>query len=312
MKKWIKRLLLAGVLVVLILVGLTTFAWHLKGSRPVWYPKGAPDRAAVEAAANRMNQKLAGVQGWIADTSIYERSRNGSRAPVSTDPTTAPAKDFALVLTADELNAFFSNWDKEFHWGDRFNKYVTDPVLVIQGNRLILAGEVKEADTVLSIHLEPKIDDKGMLHLEIVKVMGGMLPLPQSFWERYRQKLLGAMENKIDQQRTKARLHSDGSMNTEGIAVEMNDLLIHALNGEPADPVLFLPVAKGSGLPVKVTDISVKDAAIRMTMVPLTPEERQTLLQHIRDGGDALQAQGKPDKSKVRVGQTKDRSAAAG
>lgn len=300
--KWIKRILVAVLLLLLALGGLGLLAWHLKGSRPAWYPKDAPDPAAVRAAFTSVNTKLEGVQSWIADTSIYERSRNGSRNPVSTDPTTAPSKTFTITLSAAELNAFFSNWDKKFHWGDRLSKYVSNPVLVIQDNRLILAGEVKDADTVLSVHLEPRIDDKGMLHLEVVKVMGGMLPLPQAFWDRYRQKLTGAMENKIDQLREKARLHSDGSMNTEGIAVEMNDLLIHALNGEPAEPVLFLPQDMShanNGLPVKLTDISMKDNAITMTVVPLSPDERQSLLKHIREGGDARQAAGKTSQKKL-------------
>ena len=78
-------------------------------------------------------------------------------------------------------------------WKDHYSAYVDDPVLVLQDNRLILAGTVKEMDTVVSVHFEPVLDADGKLRLNLVRVMGGKLPLPRAFWDGYRQKLCDAM-----------------------------------------------------------------------------------------------------------------------
>jgi hypothetical protein len=116
------------------------------------------------------------------------------------------------------------------------------------------------------------------------------------------------LESKIDQERPRAKLNGDGSANKSFVIASMNEMLLHALNGEPAEPVLFLPHDPArfqNGLPVKLTDLKVKDKTITLTVVPLTPDERKDLLQRVREprprpnpavtesGGDGKRA-GKP------------------
>jgi hypothetical protein len=67
----------------------------------------------------------------------------------------------------------------------------------------------------------------------------------------------------------------------------MNTLLLHALNNEPADPILFLPhdgtiTGEKAGFPVKLTDVRVANDSISLTVVPLTDAERKELLASIR------------------------------
>ena len=226
-----------------------------------------------------MTDKFAGVQGWAADTNAHERTQLSGRDPVATDSATPPDKSKTIAVTDAELNAFFSQWDNTLNLSDKYSQYLTDPVLVLQDGRIILAVNVKELDTIASVHLEPKLDEQGMLHLDIVKVMGGSLPLPQSFFGAYRDKFSRMLEGRIAQESQRAKVSPDGSANGAAVAAGMNLLLLHASNNEPADPILFLPHDwghKSDGLPVKLTAVKIENKTITLTVQPLTARSDRT------------------------------------
>ena len=81
-----------------------------------------------------------------------------------------------------------------------------------------------------------------------------------------------------------AAIADDGSMNHDAMVVEMNKLLLHALNDEPAEPVLFLrhDNLHNNYMPVKLTNITIADKMIDLTVVPLSADERKELLQQIQ------------------------------
>lgn len=284
--KWIKRLL-ATLLVLVLLAAASGLVVHrLARSKPDWYPVKALDDATMRAASLSVEDKLAGVHNWASRTKGAELQQKSGIKPGMPGYEPAPDQAMRISLSEAELNALFAKWGEQMQWKGRYGQYVQDPVLVLQDNRIILAGNVKEADTLVSLHFEPKLDPDGELHLALVRVMGGKLPLPRSMYNGYVQKLSGAMESKLDQTRQSASLADDGSMNKEAAAAEMNKLLLHALNDEPADPILFLPhdsFHPNHAFPVKVTRVTVADKTIDLTVVPLTPDERTDLLQRIRE-----------------------------
>lgn len=286
MKKWIKRIIVASVVLLALAVAGVVTLNHLRNRRPDWYPSGAPDSAAIAAAARSMKDKFAGVTSWAAETHASERTQQSGREPVRTDPAAPPDRAKTVSLTAAELNAFFSQWDESQNWGDKYSQYLIDPVLVLQENRIILAARLKEIDTIASVHLEPRLDEGGQLHLTIAKIMGGSLPLPRAFWVGYRDKLGGMLRDKIEQERKHAEIAADGVANTHAVGASMNRLLLSALYDQPADPILFLPHdlsrLQKSAIPVKVSAVEVKDNTITLTIESLDAPQRKALLDRIR------------------------------
>jgi hypothetical protein len=295
--KWLKRILIAGCVLLLVAVGLVIGLNQLRHRRPDWYPAKALDPAALNEAVQSVRHKFEGVQDWAADTNARERTQLSGRDPVATDSSDPPDKTKTISLTDAELNAFFSQWDNTLNLSDKYGQYLTDPVLVLQDGRIILAANVKELDTIVSIHLEPRLDEQGMLHLEIVKLMSGSLPLPQSFFSAYRDKFSRMLEGRIAQESQRAKIAPDGSANGAAVAAGMNLLLLHALNNEPADPILFLPhdlTHSGNGLPVRLTAVKIENKTITMTVQPLTAEQRQELLQKLKQAGTNQRRAGDP------------------
>jgi hypothetical protein len=320
MKKWTKRILISlavlGVLGVAFMVG----ARHLQTSKPEWYPKGAPDPAAIAAAAKSMQNKLFRVQGWAASSRAKEtRAANGiptSQADIDGDP--APAE--TITFTGAEFNAFFARWDDDRKWSDRYKGHVSDPVLVLRDNRIILAATVKDMNSVVSAHFEPRLvpdpdskdpNDK-KLKLEVAGVASGRLWLPEFTWVGYRDKLVALMNRKIEQARPEVNIHPDGSANEAAVIVAMNTLLLHALNDEPAEPVLFLPHDQAkTGYPVKLTDVKVANDSITLTVVPLSARERTELLASLRKpSGKPYAGTAKPEP-RAAAGRRTDRQSVA-
>ena len=55
----------------------------------------------------------------------------------------------------------------------------------------------------------------------------------------------------------------------------MAELFFHIMRHEPADPVLFLPLAdRADSVPVRITDIEIDDGKLMLAVVPLSPAER--------------------------------------
>jgi hypothetical protein len=114
--------------------------------------------------------------------------------------------------------------------------------------------------------------------------MGGKLPLPRAFWDGYRQRLCAAMTRKLKQAQAGAAITDDGSVNSDAVVAAMNELLLNALNDQPAEPFLFLKhdAFHSDAFPVRLTGLKIADKTIDLTVVPLTPEQRRDLLAKIK------------------------------
>src|SRR5947209_694371 len=121
MKKWVKRILLAGLALVVVLVGLGIGMNVLRHRRPDWYPKDVPTPEAIAAASKSVGQKVRGLQGWAASTQAKEGRQVAGNALPSGDPDGDPEPSKSISFTDTELNAFFSQWGEQFHWGDKYS-----------------------------------------------------------------------------------------------------------------------------------------------------------------------------------------------
>jgi hypothetical protein len=286
--KWAKRLLLAVVFLIVFAGAVALIGWRMFRGVPDWYApnnRSVQEREAAYARADRQLQRV------VHDAQEAQHRQ----ALLATQPSGSAAADnqpIQISLTDDELNSFFQKWDQSFGWSAQYGKYLSDPQLVIHDGRLILAANIREMGTVMSIQFEPRLED-GKLVMPVAQVMAGRLPLPESFWGKYKQRLSERVREELADWQRGARIGADGSADSDAVAAGMSELLLDLLNDRPADAVLFLPYdirRLKSGLPVRLTDIRIEGQTLMLTVTPLNPAERQQLLEHIRTfPGDAMQ-----------------------
>ncbi len=281
MTRWKKRLWFAAATVLSIVVGLALTGWVLLHGTPDWYQPLAMSLEQREAAAQRATNKLAAVQNEAARLRAVERlARNHSASPVAT----RPANAIIISFTDEEINAFFDKWSVWQNVKASYERFITDPCIVLKDGRLILAGHLREIDAVASVHFEPRIDDRGRLELQLMRVLGGKLPLPSGIFEKYQTKAANSVAAQLPHWQQRAAIDSSGVANSSAISAVMGQLMIAVLNEHPADPVLFLPLVERGSIPVHLSDVKIEDHSLILTVEPMTPEQRAQLLGRIRDG----------------------------
>ena len=289
MKKWIKRLTLfvVGLVLVLLLAAVGLYFFGVRGS-PDWLRRPVASDAERAAAATRVEEKLRDTISVVGEMNSYvptsqpDHTAAGDRRPVATQ---AP-RPLKLEVTEDELNALFDKWDRLYGWTKRFKDYVQDPSIVLHEGRIILAGRSEEMGTVISLHFDPQLDKKGELQLRLASVLAGRLPLPQAFFEKYRTSARTRLESALPGLQRKAKIEKDGTANAEAMSAAMAKLFLHVLADQPGEPVLFVPLVKKGSVPVRLTDVKVDDKSLFLTVKPLNAVERAALMTRIREPYD--------------------------
>jgi len=270
--------------IVLSVIGIAMF----KGT-PAWYSDAAgnrPSAAQREQLARAAENKMIGAQNWAATLRA-----DAQRAQHATTTTTARAESSHVIEFSDqELNALFDKWSVLYGWRDKYAAYLEDPRIILQNDRLILAGRMKELGAVASFQFRPQLDAGGKLRLDLVRVTGGKLPLPEGAWVKWRNQIVEGTRKNLPMWRAQARIDSTGAANFPAMATTLSRLLFAVAEKQPAEPVLFLPLADaGDSVPVKVANVALETGKLTLTVEPMTPVERAALLQRIRtaQGGDA-------------------------
>jgi hypothetical protein len=143
---------------------------------------------------------------------------------------------------------------------------------------------VKELNTVASLHFEPRIDEDGRLHLQLVRILGGRLPLPEAVLGSYRQRVVDSIHQQMPYWRHTADIDRNGKPNSSAVWATMGTLLINVLDHQPGDPILFLPLVEQGSVAVRLTDVTIADRMLSLTVQPLSPAERTALMDRIRNG----------------------------
>lgn len=284
--KWVKRLVgfAVGLAVVLGLAALAMYHFGVRGT-PDWWQRPQVSAAEQAAAANRADRKIMETLSVVREMDAASRAGGvGADATDKRPSATQPSKPIQVTFTEGELNGFFNKWDRLYGWTQRYKDRVSNPGIVIHDGRIVVAGDSKELGTVISVHLEPRLNDKGRLNLVLSKVLAGRLPIPQGFFDQYRTSGRQRIAEALPVWQERAQLRPDGSANGEAMTAAMGKLFLNALANEPGEAVLFLPLAeRDRSLPVKLTDVTVKDKNLTLTVMPLNREERADLLKRIRE-----------------------------
>jgi hypothetical protein len=261
-------------------------------AEPEWYRLPQFSAEEREAAAQSATNKLAMIQNQAARARAAERaSSRGAPANSGAGPTTVPADNaITVTFTSDELNAFFDKWVAWNNWKASYDPYVSDPVLILDRGRLIVAARVKELNTVASLHVRPTVDARGRLRLDIERILGGNLPLPEAVLGDYRKRLSRSMASRLPRWRHAAALDRAGSPNSPLILATMSTLLSDVLDDRAAEPVLFLPLVDHGAVAVKLTHVTIEDHAMTLTVEPLSAGDRAALLARIKHGAPTANA----------------------
>jgi hypothetical protein len=280
MKKWLKRILLVVALAIVVSLLATAWSWHMLRDTPDWYQPLAYTLEEGRAAANRVDQILLDALSWASEVQAQARA---SSQP-SASATTAPAALKTVSFTEAELNAFFQKWSRDQNWGVYFDQYLSDPVVVLHDGRIIIAGKLKDLNAIASLHLEPSIDEEGQFHLDMAKMLGGKLPLPSSFFSKYRTQVVNGLNRRLPAWQ-QAALLAPGGANGAAVKAAMSKLFMHALDDEPSDAMIFLPTTSSDRMPVPVRlrDVTIEDKTLTLSVQPLTATESAKLLQRLRE-----------------------------
>jgi hypothetical protein len=288
--KWFKRLAIFVVGLVLVLA-LAAGAAYVYGVRrtPDWLKRPMATAAEQAAAAGRVDRKILETLSLVGEMNAAESA--GSRPSDPADKravATQPSRPLRVDFTEDELNASFQKWNRLYGWTERYKAYVQNPSVVLHDGRIVLAGNSNELGTVVSLHFEPKLTKDGQLDLQLAQVLAGRLPIPQAFFEKYRNSATTKLHAALPSLRRKAKIKPDGSANADAMAAAMGEMFLHVLANEPAEPVIFLPVGQSRSVPVRLTDVSIDDKTktLSLTVKPLNAAERSSLIQRIREGVD--------------------------
>ena len=286
-RNWFRRLLVVTACLLALLAVAAGVGWAMLRGRPSWYPQQAADPAARQAAAARAEDEFRRTIDWAAARQAEERVRLQNAPPASTPqaparPAAAP-KALTVRFTEQELNAAFEKWGSMYRWDEKYGQYLADPRIVLHDGRVIFAGEVKDMGTLVSLHFEPRMEADGRARFEMVRVLGGRLPLPQSAFDKYRRQLEDRVRASLPAFQQGARIAPDGSANEKAVAASMSKLLLRVLAGESDEAVLFLTANQGTQVPVKLTDVKINGKSISLTVQLLNALERTALLQRIRE-----------------------------
>lgn len=207
-----------------------------------------------------------------------------------------PNEAFQISFTDDQLNAFFDKWANTHERRAWFERYVTDPRLVLRENQLILVGKVKEPELVVSLIFEPRLNAQGQLELNLVHVLGGVLPMPDALWTNQRAAIEDALRAKLPIYQQGASITPEGIANADTGSAAMNELLLALLNYKPTSAVILVPtnMSLSQSLPVKITELAIHDHTLQMTAQQMNEEEREAFLRALKARGDDSSGQPQP------------------
>ena len=283
--KWIKYLFL---LVVIVLVGVilsATLGYRYAHERPSFYRSYKWDAAQRSVVSQRALNKLLQTKELAAAAHFAEvRSRTQTRPSASVEALVPKVQPLTISFTQEELNAFlFHNIDTFKDLRKKIEEHMTDPGIFLADGCLIVAGQIKGTGYLASFHFAPGLDEQGQLRLDFVKAMTGRLPVPKAVVAGHLKKLQDAIASRLPDLQRAAMMDDSGGSNPPMVMAAAAKLLLAALAGQPAPPVLFMPVdERGKAMPLRLTKVEVAGETLRLTVEPMTPAERAGVAERIR------------------------------
>jgi hypothetical protein len=289
--KWLKRSLWTVALLLVVGAGLSAMSYVMIRRTPDWYHRDKRTEAELRTASGKLENMLIELRNWGSEHHAAQvQSQQAINAATTRQAKIVQSRKadeaFNITFTDDQLNAFFNKWENYKERREWLDQYVDDPQLVIRGNQLIIVGKVKALDTVVSLVFEPRLEEHGELNLNLVHVLGGVLPLPDAMWANQRHAIEKTLQSKLPEYQQDAKISPEGIANGDAASASMNQLLLATLHYKPASAVIFIPIELehlSQSLPVKITAVSIHDHTVDMTAEQMNDKEREAFLKKLKE-----------------------------
>jgi uncharacterized protein YpmS len=283
--KFLKYLLLGVAILLAGLIISTAIGYRYARQQPDFYLTYRWDSAQRSIVSQQALNKLLQTKELAAAAHFAEvRARTQTRPSASIQAITPRIQPLTVSFTQEELNAFiFHNLDTFPDLRPKIEQYVRQPGLFLQGGHLIIAGHLSGTDFLASAHLAPSIDEQGQLRLRFVRVMAGRLPVPRAMISEHLDRLQNVLAERLPDLQKEAEMDEAGGSNSQLVMAAASKLLLATLSDQTSSPVLFLPVdEKGKSVPLRLTKVEASDQRLSLTLEPMTPQQRQDILDQIR------------------------------
>jgi hypothetical protein len=261
----------------ILVIAVALVGMYLVRRAPDFYarPNLSPERRATLARE---------AQNQLIRAREFAQSARVAEVRSATNPATTRPGPMVVDFSQDQINSLIEKWAELDDWRAGYEKYVRDPVIIFQKDRIILAGLAKDLGAVVSLHFATHVDEQGQLILDLERVLGGNLPMPESMYSGYREKLVGGLRGKLVNWQREAALNPDGTVNDKAVVAGMAKMLLAGLTQKPADPYIFLPNGPGGSgaVPMRVTKFDVLNDNAALTIMPLNTAERQAMMQQLK------------------------------
>ncbi len=282
--KWFKRLLMLVACLMAMLIVFSAGSYYMLKRDPEWAMRPPMTVQMQDEAIARAQTQFSRVEDLATSLRAYEARRQKAIRDGTTLPSEELPKPVTVQLSEDELNAVFQKFAEARGWNQDIKAYMTDPKIILQKDNLILGGRLAEVHVVASAYFKATIDEDGQFKLDLVRVLGGKLPLPDVMFDKYRQKVVGAMQRRLPSLQSAARIDNKGIPNDSTVQASLTKLLLQSIQHQPSDPVFFLPLLTAKGtVPVRLTEVQVTDEHIQMTIAPMSEPERAAMLSKLKE-----------------------------
>ncbi len=278
-KKWLKRIGLSLVVIVLLggLVGLVMY--QRADKVPDWYTRAQtiPDDPAVES------RTAAKLQNWASKVSAG-------------DPQTKTSDDrqFTVVLTADDINRLIVKWSKSAGFEEKMSRYVRNVRVRIADDAITIAGQYVEYDKVVSVILKPQADGSGYAQLKLDSMRIGEQPLPLVVLNDKQARLSGNVAKQAQSVVHKLKIDDHSVASRATADLYYTSLAAELFAGKSADAYAFVGRLSGFStddpLAARVRAIDMRDGELTLTLESLDDTARTALLDKLRNTADPADA----------------------
>jgi hypothetical protein len=274
--KWIKRIFVFLLVLVICLAIMLGISYRMIHRVPNWYKPVAMNSAEMEAAAGRAFNKVVAIHNMADKAAAQDSAREKGTSTSTSRPAVEP---ITVSFTQDELTAFIVRWST-LH-SEKVDRYVTGPQFILKDGLITFGGELSDLKQFGSISVEPSIDDKSQLHLDISSINIGTFPAPRALVQGKLSKVENMLREWLPEWQKEAKIETAGA-NADAVKAAMTELLLNTLHDKPSQAIFFMPIGDHKNVPVKLSDVKVTDGSITMTVQPLTAEDRKAALETMR------------------------------
>lgn len=289
MKKSLKIGLWALILLVIAGAGAALFVYRNASAIPEFYSRARLQGQERLDALASVERKFVNLQSDL--DAAYARSVRQDAAG-GEGATTRPGDDDAedagpveIAFTADELDTFFDQWLHSGGYAERMEAYMSDPRIAIEDGQLILAGRMRDFDSVVSLRFEPSLSSSGVARLELAGIYAGRIRLPKKAFDQFREKTEAALTEDLPELREEAEIRPDGSSNEAAVTLATRGQLAQLVRGEPVEEMIVFPTVISLGhVPAQVMAMDLGDATLNLGVRLLSRSEREELMREMIEG----------------------------